>query len=148
MKQLKLSQMKTPAICLLAAALITLFTACASRPSSQSQAATTPAIIGIQDAGKIVHAHVGQPVVVQLEGNATTGYNWEYIPADTNVVRLAHKDYALDVVEAGVAGAGGRYIFRFVPQEAGRAELRFEYLRSWEKDVPASHFKVTLEISD
>jgi predicted secreted protein len=147
MKQLKLSQMKTPAICLLAAGLITLFTACASRARSQSHTAVTTTI-GIQDAGKIVHAHVGQPVVVQLEGNATTGYNWEYIPTDTNVVRLAHKDYDLDVVEAGVAGAGGRYIFRFVPQEAGRAELRFEYLRSWEKDVPASHFNVTLEISD
>lgn len=87
------------------------------------------------DTASTIKAAVGDEFVITLEGNATTGYEWRLAtPIDNTLINLVKSEYIPD--NTGLVGSGGRSIWTFKAVKAGNARISFEYIRSWEKDVP------------
>lgn len=89
----------------------------------------------------------GERFTIALDGNRTTGYQWQLAqPLDTSIVTLVSSTYQPS--NAGTAGAGGREVLTFQSVARGATTVDLEYVRPWEKDVPAgkiSTFRVTVE---
>ena len=78
-----------------------------------------------------ISARAGETFVVALEGNPTTGYQWELSEGDEQF-RLVEKDYA----QPGPAiGAATKERFVIKALKSGSAKLTFKYKRPWETEV-------------
>ena len=74
-------------------------------------------------------------LVVALEGNPTTGFDWRV--AGSLPAQLSAKSDTLESSAApGVVGAGGTRVFTYTAAAPGTGVLSMEYLRSWETTVP------------
>lgn len=92
-----------------------------------------------------VEARCGETFSITLDSNPTTGYQWRLagqFPA--RKLRLVKSSYRRP--SGRLVGAGGREIWTFEALAAGRATLRFEYIRPWEKDVPPARTR-TFEVA-
>lgn len=76
-------------------------------------------------------ASVGEPFVVELEGNATTGYEWK-LEFDESKLKLIEDKY-LPAGTGGVGG-GGQHRFTLQPVAAGQASILARYKRAWEQE--------------
>ena len=79
----------------------------------------------------------GSKATVELEGNPTTGYVWEYEIANPGIIEEVSNEYITagqDDVE--VVGAGGVFRFTFRGVTQGETEITFHYHRPWEEDIP------------
>jgi inhibitor of cysteine peptidase len=84
-------------------------------------------------------------LVIELDGNRTTGYSWTYTIEPEGVAQEVSMEYRISsetAAEAGApaeasapAGAGGVFVFVFEGAKPGSAELRFSYARPWESGV-------------
>jgi len=79
----------------------------------------------------------GNTAIVELKGNPTTGYSWNYTMSPAGVVREVSNEYIPDKTDENVSGSGGKFVFTFEAVSEGEADLVFSYLRVWETDVPA-----------
>ncbi len=95
------------------------------------------------DAGSTVEMNVGDMLQVTLEGNPTTGYDWEMASGDAAVLeQLGASTYKAD---SDLMGAGGQVTLRFKAVAAGQTTLQLVYHRPWETDEPpAETFEVTV----
>jgi len=95
------------------------------------------------DAGKTIELQKGSQLVVTLDGNITTGFNWEALPPTPAVLKqLGEPETAPD---SSALGAGGKISLKFQAVQTGRASLTLIYHRSFEKDVPPEKtFEVTI----
>ena len=95
------------------------------------------------DAGSTVEMNVGDMLQVTLEGNPTTGYDWEMASGDAAVLeQLGASTYKAD---SDLMGAGGQVTLRFKAVAAGQTTLQLVYHRPWETDEPpAQTFEVTV----
>jgi inhibitor of cysteine peptidase len=109
-------------------------------------AAASPVAITDKDAGKSITLAVGQELTLSLESNVTTGFAWEVAGLNTAVLeQVGEPEYKAP--QSGLVGAGGVQLFRFKAKAAGQAELKLNYRRAWEKDVPpAKTFTVTVVV--
>jgi len=86
------------------------------------------------DRGLRANLRLSDRMMVLLAGNPTTGYSWtnpllyEYAP----LRELQEMEYRAD---STLLGAGGFFIYRYWAMDTGSQEFRYEYRRSWEKDV-------------
>ena len=91
----------------------------------------------------------GQPLEVRLPGNPSTGFRWEAALGERAALRQEGEPrFERGDAPAGVVGAGGTEVFRFVAVAPGRQELSFVYRRVWETDVPPARtvsFRVSVE---
>ena len=78
-----------------------------------------------------IGAHVGETFTVELEGNPTTGYEWQLAQDDPRF-RLIKKDYARP--GPGV-GAATKERFQIEALQSGSTTLTFTYKRGWETEV-------------
>lgn len=85
------------------------------------------------DSGKTVEIFVGDELEVVLPGNPTTGYAWELILLDTNVLR---PDKAEFFAINKAMGSGGIEVIKFHAIAAGKSEVKLIYHRSFEPNVP------------
>jgi len=78
---------------------------------------------------------VGEKLMIALEGNPTTGFEWEAEsePAGGWLQRIEGPAYSSS---SSLIGAGGTFYFRYVAVVAGQGELTFVYRRSWETVPP------------
>ncbi len=98
------------------------------------------------DADKPIQVSIGQTLQLRLPSNPTTGYSWnaQQTPAE---LQLDQSAYAADPQGKNLAGAGGYQTIEFAAKFAGTGELKLEYRRPWEKDVPpAKTFSVTVTV--
>jgi inhibitor of cysteine peptidase len=91
----------------------------------------------------VARARVGDPIRLQLSENPTTGYRWQMQPDVTAGLRILADSFEASVAGAG-AGAGGVRFWTIVADEPGKAVLRLELKRSWEKTSTRT-FSVTIE---
>ena len=75
--------------------------------------------------------------VIELAGNPTTGYSWEYTMSPENIIREVSNEYIADKTETNVVGSGGKFVFTFEAVTQGETTLVFSYRRPWEDDPPA-----------
>jgi inhibitor of cysteine peptidase len=96
-----------------------------------------PIVVTVDEAGSTIELAVDQELAVRLSGNATTGYSWSYTCFPEGVITsLGDARYTPDTPV--LVGSGGVEDFPFRAVREGRATLRFEYRRSWERDTPAA----------
>lgn len=100
------------------------------------------------DSGSTVQAEVGEDLVVQLEANPTTGYQWQLADGlDTDVVEKVSNSYAQGG-EEGVAGAGGIDTWTFKAVGPGTTTITLDYLRTFEANSTTNTFTLTVSVAD
>jgi inhibitor of cysteine peptidase len=84
-----------------------------------------------RDQGQTITVRVGQPVVVSLPENATTGYRWavERVAPESVEIREGESQYG-----GGAVGTGGRAQWIFVPKAPGTVSIALKRWRHWEGD--------------
>lgn len=121
-------------------------TATSPPPRATPPHAKPSVIVTDSDANNPVQLRVGQTLQVRLASNPTTGYSWsvQQVPAE---LQLGQSVYATGSQNKNVAGAGGYQTIDFAGKIPGKAELKLEYRRPWEKDAPpAKTFSVTVSV--
>jgi len=112
---------------------------------SQTSAAGSKISIGTGDAGKTITLHPGDTLVVTLDGNITTGYNWLMQPMDPAILKQVSEPAYTP--ESNQAGAPGKIVLTFQAVKTGQANLVLNYMRSFEKNTtPLSTFEVTVVV--
>ena len=101
------------------------------------------------DSGRTLDLRVGDTIVVALEANGTTGYDWYPRRGVGNVQILAEKGdrYVVDPDPYSgkpVAGQGGSHYFAYRVIGPGVCGIAIEYKRSWEKKDPTKSFEVMI----
>lgn len=82
-----------------------------------------------------IKATVGKEVVITLEANATTGYQWQLAkPLDESLLKLVSSEYLPDKTE--LVGVGGKQVWVFQGIKEGKTVVYFKYIRPWEKNIP------------
>lgn len=76
-------------------------------------------------------ATLGQPVVVSLDVNPTTGYLWQPV---FNSEEMTLQERHLSPPPA-TPGAATTESFQFVPQRSGQLRIVFELRRTWEREA-------------
>ena len=103
-------------------------------------------MIGSNDAGKMVTLKVGDTLEVTLEGNPTTGYNWEADSLDTTILKQVGEPAFTPASTA--IGSGGQVTLRFEAAGSGQTTLKLIYHRSWETGVaPLKTFEVPAQVN-
>ena len=81
----------------------------------------------------------GETFEVQLPGNPTTGYRWQWVPVQPSAkIGLLSAGYQVGNFvhqgdgRQGPIGGGGAHVFGFQAREAGDVTLVFEYRRTFE----------------
>ena len=99
------------------------------------------------DANKEIVAKVGEIILIELDGNATTGYDWSEMPGRSDsVLESQGHEYKPREMPVGMVGGGGKALFRYLVKAAGTAEINLGYSRPWEKDTPpAQLFNVKIK---
>jgi inhibitor of cysteine peptidase len=92
--------------------------------------------VDARDNGSWVYLKPGQVLVVTLESNPSTGYEWEVSAADTAVLQQMGKAEFLPSASTGkqIVGAGGMERFRFKALKVAESSLKLVYHRPWEKE--------------
>ena len=86
------------------------------------------------DMGKDIHLNIGNFLIITLEGNPSTGYNWEVQP-DANAV-IEQVGGAEFKANSNLMGAPGMIAITLKASKTGQQMLNLVYHRSFEKDVP------------
>ena len=98
------------------------------------------------DSGKTVEIGVGDELDVMLPGNPTTGYAWELIPLDLNVLSQVKTEF---FANNKMMGAGGVEVIKLHAVAVGKSEVKLIYHRSFEHNVvPLKTFEVTVIIKN
>lgn len=89
---------------------------------------------------------VGEEFTVELESNASTGYEWKMTQGpDTSILGLTTDEFVAP--QTTMPGAPGMHVWRFKALKAGKTNMVFEYARSWETGVPpAQTHSVSVEV--
>ena len=95
------------------------------------------------DAGTTVAVDVGETLRVELEGNPTTGYEWEVSAVDDAVLRFEDSDFDPD---SDAEGASGIVTLEFEAVGAGSTLLELIYRPPWEPPS-GSHQRYTVTVS-
>ena len=74
-------------------------------------------------------------VTIELEGNITTGYSWEYEFTRPGIIVEVANDYIENNIYKSAIGAGGVFTFTFSGLAPGETEIVFNYVRPWENDA-------------
>lgn len=76
---------------------------------------------------------------IKLDGNPTTGCEWQYTIADKSIVKMDSDNYHSDAPDAPddedvECGTGGTYSWKFSGLKMGTTEINFKYLQPWYPD--------------
>ena len=91
----------------------------------------------------------GQVLVITLESNPTTGYQWEPVEGQESVLQqMGEAEFKpSETGEPPLAGSGGSEIFRFKATSSGQMTLQIIYHRSWEEGVePLKTFSLQVTV--
>jgi inhibitor of cysteine peptidase len=84
--------------------------------------------------GSSVDLQTGDILVITLDGNPTTGYQWEMLPNPDGIVELqGDPEYKSG---GNLVGSGGKYSFNVKAVKAGTTTVDLKYFRSFEEGVP------------
>ena len=90
---------------------------------------------------------VGDAYRLELQSNATTGYQWAVQPGmDESVLRLESSRYVASESAEGITGGGGTEVFIFRAQGVGSTSVLLHYARPWMPDDFASDFSFEVTV--
>lgn len=102
-------------------------------------------LLTADDNGGNVAFEADQTLEIRLPGNATTGYFWEVVEIETNLLRVAHSAMELTSREIG---ASGTFVLRLKWVNPGTSTLRLVYKRPWEATATDKSYSVAVVTLD
>jgi len=88
----------------------------------------------------LISLTVGRVTTIEIAANHTTGYSWQLAePLNEKVLKVEYWYYKQPNTK--MLGAGGTEVWTFRAMGEGKTNLKFEYVRPWEKNVPAIKIK-------
>ncbi len=102
------------------------------------------------DSGSRIELSKGDEISITLESNPSTGYTWQVVEIDNQVIKqLGEPEFILPgETNHPQPGKGGVEIFRFSAVSPGRANLHLIYVRSWDEDQqPAQEFFIDVVVN-
>jgi predicted secreted protein len=121
-----------------------LLVGCGSGEPAEQSSPRTIEVAPTAPAGTTVEAAVGDTVVVSLEANTTTGYEWQFTAGDTFTIEKS--EYVPDPNPDGLSGAGGTQVVTLKVTERGTSDLTGVYVRAWETPSPSPAAETTVTI--
>jgi inhibitor of cysteine peptidase len=128
----------------LAALGAALLAGCGGGEPAQQSSPATVKVTPTAASGTSVDARVGDTVVVSLEANPTTGYQWQFTAGDT--FSIESSEYVPDPNPENLAGKGGTQIVTLTVTKTGTSDLIGRYVRPWETPSPSPAADVTVTI--
>lgn len=113
--------------------------------------------VSVKDNGSTINIRKGDGIYLSLEGAPSTGYSWELVDLDKNILEQQGDVIIRSIppikkpggMEVEVVGGPGTYDFSFIAVRSGETSLHLIYHRPWEKDIePIDTFTLNIEISD
>lgn len=86
-----------------------------------------------------------QEVTITLPGNATTGFEWNYLLSAEGVLKEKSTSITPDSTVEDIVGSGSQYTWVFESVGEGEVNIVFAYARSFEEYDPA--FTLTYSFS-
>lgn len=134
--------MKIPRIIISLAICALALCGCHSSDSDKSE------VLSLNETTSTGECSIDSQVVVTLEGNPTTGYEWEVASFDPNLLTFEGGDYVNKKME--LTGSGGFHKFYFRSKAEGIAVVKFNYARPWEtaqggRPLKTEEVKVTIK---
>lgn len=117
---------------------VVLLGAC-GKPKPAAEIAATQASLG-----GTVDLHVGQTLVLKLDENPTTGYQWRCTWAPEAALKLVDSSYQQP--GPAVPGAGGVHTFWLRGLQSGEATVTLQYGRWWEGGERQAPQKLTVRV--
>lgn len=97
------------------------------------------------DDGGVFEISEGDEITVELEGNASTGFNWILEGYDASVVEpVGEIEY--EQADSDAVGVGGTYTQTLRGIGAGRTTVVYNYERSFEEEAPEDTFTIEVEV--
>jgi inhibitor of cysteine peptidase len=95
-----------------------------------------------------IEVELGKLLVVTLESNPSTGYQWELVENNDSVLmQFGQSEFKpSENTNPRTVGAGGWEIFRFKAVSAGQTTLELVYHRSWEDTEPLKTFAIQVTV--
>jgi inhibitor of cysteine peptidase len=113
--------------------VLLMLAGCAGGPQYPGTPPPLPLMLQESDAGRPIEVERGRKVTIRLQSNRTSGFRWSAASTGEALEQYGEPFYS---PESSVPGGGGAEYWSFMPQRAGKQELRFEYRRPWERDAP------------
>jgi inhibitor of cysteine peptidase len=108
-------------------------------------AAKTALALDAKDNGRQIELQKGQTLVINLEGNPSTGYTWEPVDLEGAIIRQVGEPEFNP--ESELVGAPGTQTLRFEALKAGQMDLKLVYHRPWEEGVePLETFTIHVTV--
>jgi inhibitor of cysteine peptidase len=127
-------------VALLVGLLPLLTAALAGAASSQAQGQPADLVVSDQGEGRQIQLAAGQVLAVRLRANPSTGYLWQVVEVDEQILRpVGSMAFAPD---SGLLGAPGTATLRFQPLAAGKTNLALVYRRPWDEEEALAHFSL------
>ncbi|WP_044870589.1 protease inhibitor I42 family protein [Pseudomonas sp. LFM046] len=101
-----------------------------------AQQKTGPMVVQNQRSDCPISLSQGQPLVLTLPSNPTTGFRWVMRDAAGTVLQLLGPEVYSVPEDVGLVGSAGQSTWRFKASQPGEGRLRLDYQRPWETDVP------------
>ena len=98
------------------------------------------------DAGTEIALKVGDSLIVALDSNPSTGFEWALVNiSDPSVIQKVHNEYkGPEPTSSPLVGQGGEELWTFSPLNSGTATINMMYARPWESIPPAQRFNVSV----
>jgi predicted secreted protein len=113
----------------LAAAVAATVAACGGESNGGGSTPEEIRITPQAPTGTTVDAKVGDTIVISLDANATTGFEWSFTAGDT--FEIAKSDYVPDENAENMTGAGGTQVVTLKVTKAGSSGFVGTYSRPW-----------------
>ena len=97
--------------------------------------------LGDSDNGRTVTLNIGNELEIALSGNPTTGYTWQLVAVNAQI--LAQDRDPVYYANSDATGAGGSYVFHFKAMGSGQTTLTLANRRSWNGES-AQTFQVAI----
>ena len=118
-----------------------LLTTCGGDDDDDSVALTLTS----EDDGGSFEVEQGETLVIELDSNPTTGFEWAVDDVDTDVLTYTGSEYQPE--DDGLVGQGGTQRLSFQAASPGSSVIELKYWRSWEGDNSIDQrFSVTIDV--
>ncbi len=115
--------------------LVFFITACGAKENA----------LGKEDFGRQVELREGEKILITLDANPTTGYQWEIVEVDNSILKqVGEAEYDADSPK--LVGSGGEENFRFEAVGTGVTDLQLIYHQPWETVPPVDTFSLTIVV--
>jgi inhibitor of cysteine peptidase len=133
-------------------ALLALLVA-ACTPAPAPAPAHSLAVVELRESVQTLNLRVGQPLVLRLPANPSTGYDWQLV-TPSKLMRVEGQPRFEDQRpvpaegETPMVGVPGLSVWTLHAERGGSETLRFEYRRPWETDSEPARilsYRITVE---